>query len=142
MSTPAVPRPPSLWDSYEFWDACLRHELRIQRCRDCKAFRFQPRPYCPECQSGAFEWEQVTGRGVVHTYTICHPPVLPAFADRVPYNTVVVELAEGPFMVSNLVDCANDDIQVGMPVEVVFLDIDDEFALPQFRPATEAEAGG
>jgi uncharacterized protein len=128
------PRPVPTPDHAEFWAACRRHQLRIQQCRDCRAFRFHPRPVCPECRSRAFDWTEVSGRATVHTYTICHPPVLPAFADDVPYNAVVVQLEEGPFMVSNLVDCANDDITVGMPVEVTFADIDDELTIPQFRP--------
>src|SRR4051812_35865266 len=104
------PHPVPTWDHHAFWDACRRHELRIQRCADCKVYRFQPRAYCPECRSNRADWVETSGMGTVHTYTICHPPVLPAFEDKVPYNAVVVELDEGPFMVSNLADCDNDDI--------------------------------
>jgi uncharacterized OB-fold protein len=68
--------------------------------------------------------------------------VLPAFADRVPYNAVVVELDEGPFMVSNLLDVANDDLEVGMAVEVAYVDLDDETTLPQFRPAATVPTAG
>jgi uncharacterized OB-fold protein len=64
--------------------------------------------------------------------------VLPAFADRAPYNAVVVELDEGPFMVSNLVEIADADIAVGLPVEVTFVDLDDTLTLPQFRPVADA----
>jgi uncharacterized OB-fold protein len=70
----------------------------------------------------------------VYSFTICDPPVLPAFAAKVPYNVVVVELDEGPFIVSNLVDCENEEITVGMPVEVCFVEIDDALTVPQFRP--------
>ena len=73
------------------------------------------------------------GTGTVASFTICYPPVLPAFADRAPYNAVVVQLDEGPFMVSNLVDIDNDAIEVGLPVEVTFVDLDDDLTLPQFR---------
>jgi len=82
----------------------------------------------------------VNGTGTVASFTICHPPVLPAFADRVPYNAVVVQLDEGPFMVSNLVDIDNDAIQVGLPVAVTFVDLDDEVTLPQFRVVDRAGA--
>ena len=78
---------------------------------------------------------------IVASYTIVHPPVLPAFAERVPYNAVVVELDEGPFMVSNLVDVSNDDLAVGMRVEVTSVDLDDELTLPQFRPLARAVEG-
>ena len=75
------------------------------------------------------------GTGTVASYTICYPPVLPAFADRVPYNAVVVQLDEGPFLVSNLLDVDNDAIEVGLPVAVTFVDLDDTVTLPQFRVA-------
>lgn len=73
------------------------------------------------------------GTGTVASFTLCSPPVLPAFADRAPYNAVVVQLDEGPFMVSNLVDIDNDAIDVGLPVEVTYVDLDDDLTLPQFR---------
>jgi uncharacterized OB-fold protein len=76
----------------------------------------------------------VAGTGTVASYTVLYPPVLPAFADRVPYNAVVVQLDEGPFMVSNLLGVDNADLAVGMRVAVTFVDIDDEYTLPQFRP--------
>jgi len=82
----------------------------------------------------------VQGTGTVASYTICHPPVLPAFADRAPYNAVVVELDEGPFLVSNLVDVANDDLAVGMRVTVTFVDVDDALTLPQFRPTASVSS--
>ena len=128
------PRPAPGPDEAPFWAWCRRHELRIQRCSDCGAFRHPPRPWCPECRSSGFSWEPVRGTGTVVSYTICHPPVLPAFADRAPYNAIVVQLDEGPFMVSNLLDVANDDIETGTLVEVTFVDLDDELTLPQFRP--------
>jgi uncharacterized OB-fold protein len=66
------------------------------------------------------------------SFTICHPPVLPAYTDRVPYNVIVVRLDEGPYLVSNLIDA---DPAVGLRVTVTFTDIDDGLTLPQFRPA-------
>jgi uncharacterized OB-fold protein len=121
-----------------FWDWCRRHELRLQRCGACGTLRFPPRPRCPQCRSMLATWEPVAGTGTVASYTIVHPPVLPAFADRVPYNAVVVELDEGPFMVSNLLDVADEDLTTGMRVEVTFVDLDDDLTLPQFRPVAGA----
>jgi len=128
------PRPVPGPTEAPFWEWCRRHELRLQRCSDCGTFRFHPRPRCPSCRSSAATWEPVAGTATVASYTIVHPPVLPAFADRVPYNAVVVQLDEGPFMVSNLVDVENEDIEVGMRVEVTFVDLDPDLTLPQFRP--------
>lgn len=135
MTRDDYPKPVPTWDHHEFWDACRRHELRLQRCLDCKAFRHQPRAYCPDCRSRGFEWALASGRALVHSYTISHPPVLPAFAAKAPFNVIVVQTDEGPFMVSNLVDWPADrEIPIGLAVEVVFEDIDDDLTIPQFRP--------
>ena len=128
------PRPPASGDGAEFWDFARKGELRIQRCTACGLHRYFPRPRCSNCQSALFDWALCAGTGSVHSFTICYPPVLPAFAAKVPYNVVVVELDEGPFIVSNLVDCENEEITVGMPVTVCFLEIDAELTVPQFRP--------
>ena len=116
-----------------FWDRCRRGELRIQRCDRCRAWRHLPRARCPECGSPDLSWQPVSGRGTVWSFTVCHPPVLPAFADRVPYNAVVVELEEGPYLVSNLLDCPNEEIVVGMAVDVVMVAVDDDLTIPQFK---------
>jgi len=137
---PDFPRPAPNPNEAPFWEWCRRHELRLPRCADCGAFRFPPRPRCPECRSTEHSWDPVAGTGTVASYTVVSPPVLPAFADRVPYNAVVVELDEGPFLVSNLVDVANDDLATGVRVEVTFVDLDDDLTLPQFRPVAAAEA--
>jgi hypothetical protein len=133
---PDFPHPAPNEQDAPFWDWCRRGELRVQRCTACGAYRHHPRPRCPECRAATYEWARVSGRGTVHSWTICHPPVLPAFESRAPYNAVVIRLDEGPFMVSNLVDCDEGAIEVGMPVEVTFVAVDDELSLPQFRPAT------
>jgi hypothetical protein len=117
-----------------FWDWCRAGELRIQRCAGCGTWRHLPRPRCPHCGGADLSWEKVCGRGVVWSFTICHAPVLPAFAGAVPYNAVVVRLEEGVFLVSNLIDCANEDITVGMDVEAALVRVDDELTIPQFRP--------
>jgi uncharacterized OB-fold protein len=128
------PRPVPTWDHFEFWAACKRHEFRLQRCSDCGAYRHQPRAYCPDCRSRSFDWPLVSGHGSVYSYTISYPPVLPAFEAKAPFNAIVVELDEGPFMVSNLVDWPVDvEIPIGLPVEIVFTDIDEELTIPQFR---------
>ena len=77
---------------------------------------------------------RASGRGVVHTFSIVHQVFRPELAGRVPYNVVVVELEEGPFFHSNVVDCPNEAIHIGMPVEVTFDDVTDEITLPRFRP--------
>jgi uncharacterized OB-fold protein len=130
---PQFPRPAPNAEDAPFWASCREHQLRIQRCDDCGTFRYHPRPRCPQCRSANATWTAVRGTGTVASFTLCFPPVLPAFADRAPYNAVVVQLDEGPFMVSNLVDIDNDAIDVGLPVQVTYVDLDDDLTLPQFR---------
>jgi hypothetical protein len=89
---------------------------------------------CPECHSLSFEWAPVSGRGTVYTYAIVTQKLHPYWADRMPYNVVLVELEEGIRIVSNLVDCPNESIRIGMPVTVVFEDVSDEISLPMFKP--------
>ena len=124
------PHPAPDADTAPFWAACREHRLLLQRCGDCGTWRFPPRPRCNSCRGDRSSWEPVSGRGAIASFTICHPPVLPAYADRVPYNVIVVELDEGPFLVSNLRD---GDPDVGMRVEVTFTEVDAELTLPQFR---------
>ncbi len=126
------PRPVLDDDNAVFWQGCRERRLMLQRCGDCGAFRFPPRPRCAACLSASVTWAESSGRGEVASYTICHPPVLPAFAEKVPYNVIVVRVDEGPFLVSNL---RGGEPQVGMRVAVEFVDVDTEFSLPQFCPA-------
>lgn len=118
-----------------FWEGCQRRELLVQRCRDCGSLRFPPRPMCPSCNSFEADWAPMSGKGKVLTWAICYPPVMPAFADKVPYNIAIVELDEGVRVVTNLVDCAPDQIEAGMPVSVVFEDVADDVTLAKFKRA-------
>ena len=129
-----IPVPVPNADNAGFWEACRRHELRLQRCRACGQLRHPPRPMCPQCTALEHEWAAVSGRGTVYSFTIVHGPTLAAFQEHAPYNVVVVQLAEGPFMVSNLVGCNAGDIRIGMPVEVVFEAIAETTTLPKFQP--------
>jgi len=122
--------------SRPYWEAARRHELVLQKCRDCGHYRYPAGATCPHCLSDKLEWVRVSGLGTIYTWTVFHQVYHPAFAQDAPYAVVAVELDEGPRMASNLVDCKIEDIQVGMPVEVVFDDVTAEITLPKFRPRT------
>jgi uncharacterized OB-fold protein len=79
-------------------------------------------------------WERASGRGRVWSWIVAHPPVLPSFGDRVPFNVAVIDLEEGVRMIGNLFECRNDDIFEGMPVEVTFEDVEEGVSLPQWKP--------
>jgi uncharacterized OB-fold protein len=125
---------PANSDDAAFWTAVHVGELRIQRCRECGVYRHPPRPVCARCSSRASDWPLVSGNGEVWSYTVIHPPTLPAFSARTPYAAVVVRLDEGVFLVSNLVECPVEDIQIGTRVQLAITDIEG-VALPLFRPA-------
>ena len=126
-------------DDATFWRALREGELRIQRCAACGAFRHPPRPSCAACGSAERTWPVVSGAGEVWSFTVVHPPTLPAFADRVPYGAVVVRLDEGVFLVSQLVDCPIEELAVGRRVELALTRVaagpetDGDLVLPLFR---------
>ena len=122
-------------ESRGFWEALARHELYFQRCRACHTARFPPRAVCPACLSSATEWIRASGRGTVYTFTVTHQNPAPGFREALPYVLAIVELAEGPRIMTNIVGCAPDSVRIGMPVEVVFEDVTPEVTLAKFRPA-------
>ena len=79
------------------------------------------------------EWVKVSGQGRLYTWTTIFQRYHPGFADELPYNVAIVELKEGPRIFTNIVECSNDDLKVGMKVEVVFEDVTEEITLPKFR---------
>ncbi len=117
-------------ESEGFWAGTAAGELRVQACDDCGALRFPPRVMCPECQSTERSWVPVSGRGVIWSFVVVHPPVLPAYAPYTPFPVITVTLAEKPSlrMVGNLVTGPGGDINgvdpagiaIGEPVRAVF----------------------
>lgn len=122
-------------DTAAFWQGTALGELRLQRCRDCDEPFFYPRSGCPRCGSSELEWFAASGRARLHTYLISHRPA-PGFADQVPYAIAVVELEEGPRMMTNIVGVANtpEQLVLDMPLEVTFEARGDQ-QVPVFRPA-------
>jgi len=132
-----LPRPTP--ETAAYWEGCRQHELLIQRCTHCGAYQFYPRILCSACMSEHVEWVQSAGCGQVLTFTIVRRAVSEAYAAEVPYVVALIQLEEGPKMMSNLVHCEPDSVEIGMPVEVVFEDWSEEITIPKFRPATRPE---
>ncbi len=118
------PVPMATPTSQPFWEALSRHEVRIQQCRDCEAWVYYPRAFCPSCLSPELEWKQISGKGTLYSFTIARRPTAPFWADEVPQRIIVVELDEGPRLTSTLCNVADDDIRVGMRLKPVFDDVD------------------
>lgn len=123
--------------SQPYWEAAKRHELFLQKCQECGNFHYPPGEICSSCLSNKLEWVKASGRGIVYTWTVFHQVYHPAFEKDVPYAVVAVELEEGPRLLTNLVDCKVEAINIGMPVEVVFGDVTEEITLPKFCPVSQ-----
>jgi hypothetical protein len=132
-----------------------RHQLVLRRCRQCDLLRYPPGPSCPWCMSLEWDWQAVSGKGTIYSYEIVVQAIQPAFKDWAPYPIVLVELDEqrgvptsdeALRIVTNLVDAdfgpeKEENVAIGKRVEVCFIDLDDDFALPQFRLSGEPPEG-
>jgi len=118
-----------------FWDACARGELRLQRCRSCGHLRYPAAIVCPECLSAETEWQAVSGRGKVFSFIVFQRAYHPAWEGRVPYNVALIELDEGPILLSNVIDVDNARLTVGLDVRIAFERLDEALSIPVFVPA-------
>jgi len=115
-----------------FWEGADAGELRVQRCGACGYLRYPSAAWCPECLSEDSEWQRLSGRGTVLSTLVFHQAYHPAWKDRIPYNVVLVQLDEGPRMISNVTPLGSVDIPVGTPVRVVF-EREGEASIPRFE---------
>ena len=129
-----MPQPLADSEAVAWWEAAAEHRLVVQRCTDCAHTRLPPAPICPECRSTGSDWKEVSGRGELYTYTIVHRPI--AAGQELPYIIAVIALegAGGVRIISNLVDVKPDELEIGLPVELVWEDMSADLAIPRFRP--------
>jgi uncharacterized OB-fold protein len=118
-----------------YWDNARAGRLVTQRCRACGRIWHPPLPACPHCHSTDIGWREVRGGGTVYTYTVVRHATHAALADRVPYVVAIVELTEGPRLVTGITGCAPGDVRVGMAVRACFREVADGVTLPYFEPA-------
>jgi uncharacterized OB-fold protein len=130
-----LPNPLERETSLPFWEGAKRHELMLPRCRRCDRAFFYPREVCPVCLSSEIDWMQASGRGRLHSFTVIHQPANPAFAADVPYIYAMIQLDEGPRMISNLTECAPEAAHIDMPVVATFDDVTPDVTLVKFQPA-------
>ncbi len=116
-----------------FWEAAKRGELRMQRCLDCGHIRYPIGPVCTDCLSERTEWVQLSGRGRVFAYCVFYQLYNPAFKEDIPYNVAIIQLDEGPRMISNVVGCNNEEVKIGDRVGVVFDPVTEDVSIPRFR---------
>jgi uncharacterized OB-fold protein len=134
MAEPARAKPKPTPETQHFWDGTQAGELRLQRCDACANVYFPPRPFCPSCASRKVSVFKASGKATLYSYVINHRPAAPGFTP--PYAIAVVELDEGPRMMSNIIDCPQtpEALELDMKLEVAFEKLDDKITLPLFRP--------
>jgi uncharacterized OB-fold protein len=126
----ALPTPTPL--SAPYWQAAREGRLVLQRCEACGKHQFYPRSICAACASERLAWSDASGRGRVKSFTVIRRAVSPAYEPEVPYVVALIELAEGPTLMSNVVGCAPEAVRIGACVRVRFDAWSDAITVPVF----------
>ncbi|MFI5887542.1 Zn-ribbon domain-containing OB-fold protein [Streptomyces sp. NPDC051554] len=119
-----------------YWEAAAQGRLLLRRCADCGRAHHYPREFCPHCWSDNVTWEPASGHATLYTWSVVHRNDLPPFGERVPYVAAVVDLAEGPRMMTEMVQAGPAELHAGMAVEVAFRD-----GVPVFSPGKNDVSG-
>lgn len=133
------PIPLKTQDNQSYWDAADRHELMLQKCQTCHAYNHPPGPACAKCGSTELNWESqgchITG--TIYSYVVSYRPFLPGFQDDLPTIIVVVQLdhLQEVKIIGNVLECPPEEIKIGMPVKMIWQDITEDRALPQWIQA-------
>ena len=127
-----LPRPTA--QSRPFWDGCREGRLLLQKCSVCGLCQFYPRLMCVHCDAETLEWSEAAGSGRIASFTIVRRAVSAAYAPEAPYVVALVALDEGPVMMSNIVDCDPESLDVGTRVRVLFEEWTPEISVPKFTP--------
>jgi len=131
---------PTKW-SQPFWDAAKQHKLVLKKCGKCGFIDHPPYLYCTNCHADEHEWIEASGKAALAAYAINTFGVPFPFWDDLPYVVALIDLQEGPRMISNIVECDHDKLENGMELEVVFDDVSEEISLPKWRPVEESKRG-
>jgi len=130
----AKPLPRINGDNQPFWEGCRDHELRFQKCAACGHVRHPPSLVCPQCLGRDGQWIVSAGAGRIFSYAVYHVAFHEGFKPDVPYVVALVDLDEGPRLLTNIVGCAPGDVFCDMPVRVIWEDVTPEISLPKFTP--------
>ena len=136
MSDPKAPLPRLEPMTEWFWEACRRGALEVAACDDCGHRFLPPGPCCPRCWCERVSPRELSGHGSVFSFAVyrrTYHPAIPA-----PYVVALVELEEGPRLISNIVGCAPEEVTINMEVQVRFEEVGD-FTLPRFVPLSGSE---
>ncbi|MHA1114107.1 MAG: Zn-ribbon domain-containing OB-fold protein [Alphaproteobacteria bacterium] len=131
----AKPLPSPDPDSQPLWDGFKAGKLMLQHCPDCGNVQYYHECFCRNCQSENLEEREASGRGKIHSFSVVYRAPGPAFKEDTPYAVVLVELDEGPRMISSMIDTDPDDIDFESEVVFTTEKINDDISLPRFRLA-------
>ena len=121
-------------ESEPYWTALHEAKLLIKRCGACGKHHSYPRPFCPHCWSDDVEWVEAGGGATLYTHSTVYQNDLPPFPPQVPYVAAVVDLDEGPRMMTRLVDCEDSEIKIGMRLRMRAEPVTDEISMAVFAP--------
>jgi len=127
------PKPRPAPESLPYWQAAREHRLALPKCEDCQKFWFPPSRTCPLCLSANFSFQNVSGKGKIFSFVTFHRVYRPAFANDVPYVVALIELDEGPRLLSFFMGVTHDQVKCEMRVEVVFDDYDENISISKFK---------
>jgi uncharacterized OB-fold protein len=132
VTSPRFDLPSTDMETQPFWDGLKEGTFLLRHCNACGRDHYYPRPFCPTCWSDDVEWKAASGRGTLYTYSVVHVNDLPPFNERVPYVAAIVELEEGPRVMTNVEGVPFDELRAEMPVVVEFKAISDDVTIPIF----------
>jgi uncharacterized protein len=129
-----APAPVQTPETEVFWKGTTQGRLLLARCEACGTVVWYPRSICPECGGDSSSWIEASGVGTVYSFTVVQRS-FGHYQDVVPFVIAYVELAEGPRVLTNIVNCEPEDVRIGLPVTVVFHDTGEGSALYRFEPS-------
>ena len=134
------PLPTITSEARPFWEGAAKQQLLMQCCLDCSAYIWTPRPSCFECGSENMQWQKLSGRGEVYSFTVIRQVVgraaSQAFEKDIPYVIAWIDLDEGPRMITNVIGCPVENVTLGMKVSVIFEQQSADIWLPKFMPVS------
>jgi uncharacterized OB-fold protein len=123
-----------------FWTSGADGQLRLLRCSDCRMFVHPPAPVCPKCLRSDLAPEVVSGKGTVASFTVNHQQWIPG-SEHYVIAWVAIDEQPDVRLTTNLVDIDENEVEIGMPVRVVFERVGEEVYLPLFTPTARATQG-
>ena len=126
-------------ETQPFWDATAQGRIDLAVCDDCGSIPWYPRLVCPDCHSTDMTWTTMSGNGTVYSYSVTRAGVGRAWKEHLPFVVAYVQLDEGPIMMTNVVGCDPEAVEIGMAVTAVFDDTGEGTSVVRFTPAPLAQ---